>query len=116
MTPEQAEAWEKEKQERARNDAMMWNGIFRKAGNAIRGWRTCDVKECRRNRQCSSDTRACIDKRNREDPRVFTRAEISLGMSQFRKMLEQEMAKRGRDASAAGNAEAAMPRHKAGKR
>ena len=37
--------------------------------NSFKFWRTCPVKRCRKQRQCSGDAKACLTRRQKEVPR-----------------------------------------------
>lgn len=96
-------------EDRKRYDEKMWRGIYRKMGDSIQGWRSCSVKACRRRRQCSSDSFACIEKRRREDTRVFTPEEQAQSLHELRLMLDARLAQVRGQTRVDEEADAAMP-------
>jgi len=109
MTPEERQL---EAQQRQREKDAIWRGIYHVMGDAIEGWRSCSVKACRRNRKCSSDSFACLEKKRRENEGRMTPEEQAQSMHELRLMVDARLAELRGQARAEEATVEAMPRRK----
>ena len=100
---------DQEWQQGERDREARWRRIYHIMGDAIEGWRTCSVLTCRRNKRCSDDSFACIEKKRRENTRVFTPEESSQSIHELRLMIDARLAEFRGQAVEDEKAEEAMP-------
>ena len=104
---------DQEWQQRERERDARWRRIYHVMGDAIEGWRTCSVRTWRRNKRCSDDSFACIEKKRRENTRILTPEESAQSMHEL--MLNARIAELRGQAGEDEKAEEAMPWRKRGK-